>query len=482
MIERRIDVYHTHIEISPYKKGEFFDLEKVLSRWDQISKKFGKYVPVAYFIQDDVLYIPKGINIETLENFFNCKATMNYEPSKFQKMSNEYTVLIPPKNDTQRQSIDFLTSSGKYANSYAYCQYTLNLETSGGKTYCAIHSFTKIGLKTLIIVNREYLASHWKSEIMKFTNIPDERIIQLNSENLDRVIEAEIEGDVYIAMHQSIQSYARSNGWEDINEFMNIAGIGVKIYDEAHEFISSIFVIDSHTNVKKTIYLTATYGRSNRQENKLFKIMLSSSCKFDDMNVEKEKKIHYYPILYSGCIPMKYVMSMKGAHGFSAYKFIDGAIKYDPERRILHALRYALSEALDHDGQILIVTPKKESVEFTARFVEKIVDNSRTIGTIYSNNSEEINLQNQNCDIICSTIKSCGTGFNPPNLQTIICGEPHSSRLMTHQLKGRLDRFKGDDTYFYDLIDTNIPFMSNVKMYHEKELEKFAKEIKEIHL
>ena len=50
MIERRIDVYHTHIEIFPYKKGEFFDLEKVLSRWDQISKKFGKEMANKLFV------------------------------------------------------------------------------------------------------------------------------------------------------------------------------------------------------------------------------------------------------------------------------------------------------------------------------------------------------------------------------------------------------------------------------------------------
>ena len=481
-MEKRIDVFHTHIEVSPYKKGEFFELEKALSRWKQITKKHGKYEPVAYLIEDDILYIPKGVNIEILENFFNCKATMNYNANKEQKMSKSYDVLIGPRNDTQNESVKFLTNTDKFSNISSYCQYTLNLETAGGKTYCAISSLTRIGVKTLIIVNREYLSSHWKSEIIHFTNIPEDRILQVDSDMISRLLEAEYEADVYIVMHQTIQSYARTNGWKDINEFMKVCGIGLKIYDEAHEFISSIFLIDSFTNVKKTFYLTATFGRSNRQENKVFHTMLSSSCKFDDKSIDKEKKIHYYPILYRSNIPMKYIMTMKTAHGFSSYKFIDAAIKYDPERKILHAIRYALSEALEHEGQILLVTPKKESVVFMKEFISKLIDNSRSIGTIFSDNSDEINYQNQNCDIICSTIKSCGTGFNPPNLQTIICAEPHVSRLMTHQLKGRLDRFDGSDTYFYDLIDQSIPFMDNIKTYHTKELSNFSKEIHDIYL
>lgn len=479
---KRIDVFHTHIEISPYKKGEFFELEKVLSRWNQITKKHGRYEPVGYFIRDDILYVPKGINIETLESFFGCKATMNYNANKEMKMSKQYNVIFPPRSLIQERSVEFLSSTGKYVGQGGYCQYLLNLETSAGKTYCAINSFTKLGVKTLIIVNREYLSSHWKSEIMKFTDIPEDRILQVDTNMMNRILEAEIEADVYIIMHQTIQSYGRTYNWNDVNEFMKVAGIGVKIYDEAHEFISSIFTIDAYTNVKKTFYLTATFGRSNRQENRLLQIMLSSACRFNDQRSDYEKKIHYHPVIYRSNIPLKYVMAMKTAHGFSSYKFIDASLKCDPEKKILHAIRYALSEALDRDGQILIVTPKKESVIFIKEFIEKIVGDSRTIGTIFSDNTDEVNFQNQNCDIISSTIKSCGTGFNPPNLQTIICAEPHLSRIMTHQLKGRLDRYKGEDTYFYDLIDQAVPFMDNIVTAHTKELETVAKEIENIYI
>jgi superfamily II DNA or RNA helicase len=480
-MNKRIDVFHTHIEISPYKKGEYFELEKALSKWVQITRSHGKYEPVGYFIDDDKLYLPKGINLEVLEDHFGVLATKNYEPTPYKEMSQPYEVLVDPRSEIQRSSINFLTSQENFIGNRAYCQYSLNLETAGGKTYCAIASFTKLGYKTLVIVNRSYLSDHWKSEIMKFTNIPEERIIQVSSEMMRKVIEMEVEGDVYIILHQTIQSFAKSDGWNDVNEFMSVAGIGLKIYDEAHEFINSSFVIDSYTNVRKTFYLTATMGRSNARESKIFNIMLSSSAKYNDKLEEKERKIHYHPVIYKGGLSQKYIIGMKDSHGFSSFKFIDFALYSDYSCGLENALKYALSEALEHEGQILIVSPKKESVDWIAQMVSRFIE-GKTIGTIYSNNSKEVNFRNQNCDIISSTIKSCGTGFNPPNLQCIICAEPHSSKITTHQLKGRLDRFKGEDTYFYDLVDKTIPYMIQSQQEHEKFMEKVAKEIVPLYL
>ena len=483
MEDKRIDVYHTHIEVYPYSKGEFFELEKTLSRWDQISKTYGQYRPIAYYIENGVLYIPKGINIEVLESKFGCKATINLKATKAMKMSSEYQVKIDPRSEVQRKSISFLTGTDEYHSRSGYCQYCLNLETSGGKTYCAISAMAKLGVKTLIFVNREILVHHWKKEIMKFTDIPDEKIMLIDTESISRILEYELDADVYIVMHQTVQAFAKNNSWNDIKEFMSIAGIGIKIYDEAHEFMSSIFTIDCNTNVAKTFYLTATLGRSNRQENKCLNIMLSASAKFNDSDEVKRKHIHYHPIIFQSAIPLKLIALMKTGHGFSSYKYVVAALKYDIKHQYLNAIKYCIEESAGREGQILIVTPMKDAVRAIEEYVESLAcARHASVGTIFSDNPEEVNLDNQHCDIIISTIKSCGTGFNPPNLQTIICGEPHTSRIMTHQLKGRLDRFKGDATYFYDLIDKSIPFMDNVESAHQKELEPMCAEVAPIYI
>lgn len=476
----RIDVFHTHIEVSPYKKGDFFELEKAMSRWRQVSKKHGKYEPMTYFIDGDTLYIPKGINIELLENRFGVLATMHREPTPSQKMSRKYDVTLPPRSSIQRRAVDFLTSSGDYASGSGYCQYTLNLETAAGKTYCAINSFTQMGIKTMVIVNREYLASHWKSEIMKFTNIPEDRIMILNTENIRRVLEMEVDADVYITLHQSLQSFARSGRWEDINELMSIAGIGLKYYDEAHEFYASTFTIDCFTNVKKTFYLTATLGRSNPQEKRGFLTMLSASYKLDDKRDEKDRHITYIAVRYTSELNQKQVWSIKGAHGFSPYRFIDNALYCDPKNALRDTFLSVLDTALNLDGQILVVSPKKDSVKYFADLIQSVVGSAKTVGTIFSDNDESVNFENQKCDIISSTIKSCGTGFNPPNLQTIICMEPHMSSITSHQLKGRLDRYPGDNTYMFMLLDRKIPYMENVFEAHKRNLKGIVRDFEEL--
>lgn len=477
----RIDVYHTHIEVYPYTKGDCFELEKMLSKWVQINSKRGKYEPVGYLIQNRVLYLPKGINIQSLEATFQSIATLHKEPNKAEKMLERYSVMVPPRSEVQTESVDFLSSNNKFSSGASYCQYTLNLETAGGKTYCGIAAFTKLGLKTIVIVNREFLSTHWKKEIMHFTTIREDRIMMLDSDMMKKVMNGEADADVYIAMHQSLQSFARKHGWYELNELFKICGIGVKVYDEAHEFMSSIFKIDCFTNVKKTFYLTATLGRSDKKEHRILNTMLSASYKYDDKSETKVKRIQYFIIWYNGCIPMQYVIAMKNSKGFSPYKYIEAALGLDPANGLKSAFIYALGLALEHRGQILIVTPKKKSVIYIAELVRFVIGENRTIGTIFSDNSEEVNHQNQFCDIISSTIKSCGTSFNPPRLQTIICMEPHKSSIMTHQLKGRLDRFPGDeDTYFYDIFDMNIGEMKFMEIEHRRTMESFAKNITEI--
>lgn len=464
-MNKTLNVYYTHCEIHPYKKGEFFPLEKSLSKWDQKTLKYGEWVPVGYFIEDETLYLPKGVSIDALESDFGLTPTVNIPKRKSQDMSDKYDVLYPPRSEVQAESVKFLTAG-------SYNQYCLNLETSGGKTYCAIASLAIIGKKTIVLVNRELLADHWKSEIMKFTNIPGEKIMRVTSDNIDDVIEYEREADVYIAMHQTIQAYVRANGWESLNTFMEMAGIGLKIFDECHEYIKSMFYIDAHTNIARTFYLTATVGRSNTNERAVLNTILARSVRYTNLS-DVERKINYIAIKYKSEIPMKYITSCRTMKGFSPVKYIDVALEKDPQKYIMQALDYVMAESVSRNGQILIVVPKKSAVKYIYDVLNRVIV-GKTVGTIYSDNTKEVNLRNQTCDVIVSTIKSCGTGFNPPNLQTLICMEPHSSEIVTHQLKGRLDRCKEDESYFYDILDEAFTDISRMGWKHMKYFKNVA--------
>ena len=76
-----IKVYRTHIEISPYKLGDNLDFEKNMSTYD---KTLHKWNPLCYHVEDDILYIPKGISIKSTEKYFYSSPVPVYAPDDYE--------------------------------------------------------------------------------------------------------------------------------------------------------------------------------------------------------------------------------------------------------------------------------------------------------------------------------------------------------------------------------------------------------------
>lgn len=75
-----IKVFRTHIEISPYKLGDNLDFEKNMSTYD---KTLHKWNPLCYHVEDDILYIPKGISIKSIEKYFYSSPVPVYAPDDY---------------------------------------------------------------------------------------------------------------------------------------------------------------------------------------------------------------------------------------------------------------------------------------------------------------------------------------------------------------------------------------------------------------
>ena len=52
-----IRVFHSHIEVFPYKEGDCPEIEKMMSVWDPKTFKRDK---IGFYILNDVLYLPRG--------------------------------------------------------------------------------------------------------------------------------------------------------------------------------------------------------------------------------------------------------------------------------------------------------------------------------------------------------------------------------------------------------------------------------------
>ena len=98
-----IRIFHTHIEVYPYEAGEKPGLEKMLSRYDTVRRK---YIPVGFFIQNDILYLPRGISTVILQKYFNGIPTPVYKYDEFHRIKKGVGNL-PPKSQIQEDAIKF---------------------------------------------------------------------------------------------------------------------------------------------------------------------------------------------------------------------------------------------------------------------------------------------------------------------------------------------------------------------------------------
>ena len=476
-INRTINVYHTHIEIYPYEAGEVRRIENMFSIFDQV---FYKMIPVAYYISDDRLYLPRGTNLHLLETIFGTTPTIitTSDPIKSIKINRT----IEPRSDIQKEAVDFLCSRDRFTKGLGYSQLSLNLEPGDGKTIATIMSICECyRCKTIVILHQTKLKNQWKNEFLKASDISEDRIYDIIGTNgMMSVINEEVDADIYIVNHQTIHQFASVMGWEKVKEFFTKAKVGLKVYDEAHKYFSNICMIDFFSNTKKTIYLTATFRRNGVKEQSIFKRAFANTYRFGEetLNYDSKRKhiIYYYTLINTNPAPI-IVSRMYNKFSISPFKYINYELSRD-NYVFRTALRDILLEVRKLRGKILIISPKKDSSEYLSVFAKEVLPN-KTTSVINSDKTREENEEATKADVISSTLKSLGTGIDIRGLRVIINLEPFSSEINMTQLKGRLREFSpNDDTFFFDVVDTGIRRVSEMGDKRFKSMEKYAKEIK----
>lgn len=479
MEEKKIRVFHTHIEVSPYEQGENEAIERQLSVW--VDAEY-RYDPIGYYIHNSTLYIPRGFNTYTLEKEFRSTAFVVRTPDKFDT-TRGFKITAPPKNKIQIESIDFLSSEGQFKNALTYSQQALILDTGDGKTYATTHAIMNLKMKACIITHQDKIKQQWINTFLNLTNTKEDDIVSISSSNvMDRIMAGKIKGCFYFVNHQTLNSYAKANGWDSIREFFKRIAVGIKVYDEAHLAFKNVLRVDMFSNTAKTFYLTANFGRSDTKEAVLFKKCFASVYKFGEETKnyeEKRRHIIYVPVLYRSNPDFNQSQVVMNSYGFSVLGFSKYALHGDEEKKQLSVFLHILNIASKYEGKILITVPKIDDTYF----IRDIIKNEpcmkgRTISTINSKHSKEENNEAKQSDIICSTIKSCGTGVDIGGLRCIINLEPFSSQITANQLAGRLREYAKDkDTYFFDLIDTAFP---SCERQYKTKLSYLKKKCKEI--
>lgn len=487
MINSIIYVFHTHLEIVNLLDSELFQIKKRYSKWDDVCHR---YEPISYYYENNILYLPRGTDINKLASLLHTRNVIYGKREDKPLRIPKYEFRGTPKSSIQADATKFLLSVERFAGSDKYSQKGLNLDTGEGKTFATICNVINRQLRAMIIVDAIKLKKQWMNEFMKFSSITEDRLFDIDSSDtmIKLMNEPKLDYDVFFINHQTLSSYAKQYGWLAVRKFMIKLGIGIKVFDEAHLFFKNTLLIDFFSNCRFTIYLTATFGRSDKREAYLYNDAFANVYRFgEETSTYSDKVRHtiYIPAFFSSNIDIGELYRLTTNHGFSKDRYIEYVIKRDKGHWCLSNMLSLLDEALEREGKVLVIGTTIDSCEEIKKKIEKRFGKDLAIDTVHSKQKKSFESVIDNNRVIVSTVKSVGKGLNIPKLRSIINLEPIASKIIFIQLLGRLRRYNPDtdeSTYFYDLIDTSIPRCIEFYDLKKPAIEKIVKDIQPINI
>lgn len=460
--------YNSHIEVPNYVRGMLPMLERSL----QVYNKFHKKLDLALDVVDDTLYLPRSMQPYLLQDL---DITNRDNPIEY--ISFFANIKRLPKDNFQENSISFLTGKFGFHRSAISSQVILTAPPGSGKTFCAICALVEYGMRTIVICHRKKILMQWAEEIIISTDIKKKDILFLDSKNITKMMNGyKIPNNIKVVLssQQTFTTFAKNYTWSRLNELMTNLKVGLKIVDEAHRHFRNTFLIDAHSNIKKSIYLTATFNRSDYNENKVFQNAYSLAPKYGLGRIEEIRRhIIYIEIRYNSKPDVNTITSMYNALGFFDknkyteyqlnHKYIDDSIEVLMKNIFMK-----------HEGRYLILSSTKESTRHYKELMDDIFPNK--LSCVYNSDiSEEYKeYAMDNADIICSTTSSLGEGTNMKKLRFLFMTEAFSSKVNSYQNPSRLREYASDKNCFYiEFIDEGFKQVVDWQKRRKKEFDRY---------
>ena len=225
MIEvHRNNIIIRNVDVSSTEYDKFV---KAYSEWNKLLHKYESNI--INKIGNDI-YIPSSIGVDIIKRFFPTKEVVISYNNTVKPKQLVYTMLHKPRDEIQQSAITFLQNMKTDNNCKQRC---LALVTGSGKTFVTITMIGWLRVKSLIVVDTERLATQWKEEFLKHSNIDPNRIIILSgADSIEEAINNSSNYDVFIGMHATLLNVMKED-YNAMNNLMAKLGIGFRIFDEA---------------------------------------------------------------------------------------------------------------------------------------------------------------------------------------------------------------------------------------------------------
>ena len=298
----------------------------------------------------------------------------------------------------------------------------IKLSCGGGKTVLAIFLSHFLGLKTFIIVHKEFLMDQWIERIQEYTDAKI-GIIRQNKVDIENK-------DIVIGMLRSISTKDYDN--DIFNEF------GLVIYDEVHHLGSRV---DSQallkTSSEYTIGLSATPERSDG----LLKVI---NWHIGDILYEMEKKYSYRVLVKRIFFTSNNILFKEKKRWYNGRmapcnnKMFDNITKINTRNNLIINFINSLK---NFGRKILILSYRVEHLECLKNLIDKIIidnDEAHIYNSYYymgKTKKGEKKLAEKDGDIIFATMQLAEEGLDISHLDTIIFALPVSIQKEKNKIK-----------------------------------------------
>lgn len=473
----KIIVKHSRIEINNYELGDSPKLEYIFSIWKPVTHtritKGIEYIP-----ETKTLIVPRGVDIQYLERLFNCDAVMDYSCDPYFD-----TTPIPIKyltrDEDQLKTLKFILGKDEYRYTNSKSQLSINNNTGTGKTFVTVAAICITGRRAIIITSNIDWLKQWRERIKEYTPLTDNDIYTIaGSGSINKILTKDpLQYTIYLASHATLESYGDNYGWDKVSDLFKYLKCGYKIYDEAHLYFDNIMKLDFHTNTKRTIYLTATAERSDKEENNIYQLYFKNVPAIDLFDPERDPHTFYKAIHFNSHPTPYEISSCRNAYGFNRIAYTNFVVKTPNFNKLLIIL---IDKCLRISGKVLIYIGTNNAIlEVRDMILEQFPFLCNDIG-IYTSITKTNKAEQLRKKIILSTTKSCGAASDIPELMcTINLAEPFRSPVLARQSLGRT---RANNSLYLDIVDDGMYFCK--KYYEEKKpiFNRYAKSCTDIYM
>lgn len=392
-----------------------------------------------------------------------------------------------PRDDEQQEYLDFTLQDDKAI-------VVINGRTGFGKTVVAIMAFVELGYRVVITVLPRYVPI-WVKACREFLNMTPADIINVSDFDIndlsDRLKSKKLNPKVIIFQLTRIDTYIKRMREQPetippLDDFFTTLGGGMRLIDEAHESIYSVYTSMLYGNFKKNIGLSATLNGDDDFINEVYNAAFPPEAYLKPPVYDKY--IHVVGYMHRLNVN-KYKIRTKGFGGYSHVLYESGILK----NRQAFENYYQLCKQAFEDYYLNGYREGQKAMWFfaTVAFCKKFEERLKKdypdmdIFTFTGEVSKKKGMEEEynNHQVVITTPGSCGTGKDIPKLFIVFACVAISSSQRNDQMNGRtrpIDKWWPDlDPIFLYFICLDVPKQVE---YHKKRRRVLDKKTKKFSL